>query len=461
GLRATVYGGAGRIGGNKILLEEGGRVFLDFGVDFSARNAYFSMFLRPRSFSLVEDYVLTGVVPALKGLYSEETAPTYLHSENPFADAVIISHAHLDHYGHAGLLRPDIPVYMGEGTKVLLEAREEVRPNRSESLFEEDSEREIHGFRTGDVFEAAGMKFKPVHVDHSVPASYGLIVEAGSGVLAYTGDIRAHGPRRDMTQDFVEACVREGVETLVVEGTRIDETDNRSEDDVRAGMSAVVRNAGDRLVSVVVGMMDFDRLHTVLQVAEENDRVPAISLHHAHILNKLGGANLRIKVPSMRDDKILVYLERRGSGTYAKSDYQKWMAALAESAPTVKEEDVRTNQSKYIMVLSKSEDIIDLASIKPAAGSPFILSTSEPHSEEQVIEMDKIKNWVELLQLRYHHIHSSGHASGTHIIEMIKQIQPRQVIPVHTEHPEVFAKLLECEKTKVLIPRSGEPLEIF
>ncbi|MEM2871994.1 MAG: MBL fold metallo-hydrolase [Candidatus Caldarchaeum sp.] len=460
-MRATVYGGAGRIGGNKILLEEEGRVFLDFGVDFTARNNYFSMFLRPRSFALVEDYVLTGVVPAIKGLYVEETTPSRLRDDKPFVEAVVVSHGHIDHYGHVGLLRPDIPVYMGEGAKVLVKAREEVRQARDEVLLDDEAKRTINTFRTGDVFEVAGMRIHPVHVDHSIPAAYGLIVEGGGGAVAYTGDLRMHGPRRDMTDEFIRECRRMGVETLVVEGTRIGEAASMSEEDVRREMNVVMKRSEDKLAAVVVGMMDFDRLNTVLKVAEENDRIPAISMHHAQVLKKLGSGKLRIDVPVISDGRIVVYLERRGTGTYSTSDYPKWMKAITNAAPTVREEDVKQKPSRYILVLSKAGDIIDLAGLRPSPKSPFILATSEPHSEEQIIEMDKIKNWVELLGLEMHHIHSSGHASGPDILDLIMRVNPRRVVPIHTESPEMFVELLRSEEIEVIVPRTGQSLDLL
>jgi len=37
-----------------------------------------------------------------------------------------------------------------------------------------------------------------------------------------------------------------------------------------------------------------------------------------------------------------------------------------------------------------------------------------------------------------HQIHASGHASGPEILEMIKKINPRKVIPIHTKHPGLF-----------------------
>ena len=46
----TCYGAAGKIGGNKILLEDGdARILLDFGIDFDRSGMYFNEMLRPRA----------------------------------------------------------------------------------------------------------------------------------------------------------------------------------------------------------------------------------------------------------------------------------------------------------------------------------------------------------------------------------------------------------------------------
>ena len=45
----TLYGGAGTIGGNKVLLEDGdSRLFFDFGTTFATRGLYFVECLKPR-----------------------------------------------------------------------------------------------------------------------------------------------------------------------------------------------------------------------------------------------------------------------------------------------------------------------------------------------------------------------------------------------------------------------------
>ncbi|MEM4573183.1 MAG: MBL fold metallo-hydrolase [Candidatus Caldarchaeum sp.] len=451
-MKITVYGGAGRIGGNKILLEGKSRVFLDFGVDFNAKSKFFSTFLQPRRFAMVKDYLSTHVLPFIDGLYVHD-------GSKPFADAVLISHGHMDHYGHAGLLRRDIPIYLGETTKLLIQARESSKPKSPENLLSTETKHIIHTFKTGETVRVNEHVFHPVHVDHSIPAAYGFVVETDGGTIAYTGDLRTHGPKAEMTWKYVEKCRQKHIDVLIIEGTRIDDTDASSEKTIETELKKVATDCSQKLVIVVVGMMDFDRLNTVLKVAEQSGRTAAISLEHAHVLEYLRKAGPRISCPEMKEDKLVAFLEKRRTGTYDRKDYPRWMAELLDKVPTVTEGTLRRNQSKYVLVLSRAEDIITLSDIKPDRDSPFVLSTSEPHSEEQVLEMDKVENWAELLGLRLFRIHASGHASQQALLKIVEEIDPRKVVPVHTEHPEHFTKLMPGRE--ILTPEPGKPLLVF
>ncbi|HRZ83447.1 MAG TPA: MBL fold metallo-hydrolase [Candidatus Hydrogenedentes bacterium] len=51
------------------------------------------------------------VLPPVEGLYAWQT---------PSVDGVLVSHAHMDHYGLLEHVHPDIPVWMGPGTEKLI-----------------------------------------------------------------------------------------------------------------------------------------------------------------------------------------------------------------------------------------------------------------------------------------------------------------------------------------------------
>lgn len=64
-----------------------------------------------------------GLLPKIKGLYRRDYA-THIgfggREETSF-DAIILTHAHLDQAAYIHYLRPDIPVYCSEGTKLIIQ----------------------------------------------------------------------------------------------------------------------------------------------------------------------------------------------------------------------------------------------------------------------------------------------------------------------------------------------------
>mgnify|MGYP001047059024 CR=1 FL=1 len=431
--KITFFGGVGEIGGNKILVEDlDTRVFLDFGMGFSERRRFYQEpWLSPRDERGLLEF---GMLPEIKGIYKFDERPKSL-------DAVILSHSHADHSAYVSFLKREIPVYCGETTQIILKALSETRPRR----FETDiSNIEFRSFRTGQKIKVGSIQVEPLHVDHSVPGAYGFLVHTSEGSIAYTGDVRVHGRRSDMTGDFVRAARESEPSILLLEGTNILGGGVLSESEVEAKLDQVV-SATEELVMADFSYSDIDRLNTFKKVAEKNRRFLAISLRQAHTLSELR-KDKALKVPDVFGEDIVIF--RKG-----KRRFYDWEEEILDRGNVKDASQVRSIQDKTILVSSFS-DMKELIDIRPRFGSNFILSTSEPYNEEQAIEYDKFINWLDHFGLPLYHIHCSGHMMPNDMKEISKAVTPRRLFPIHTDHPELVGRYLR-KVVEIEVPVKG------
>lgn len=60
----------------------------------------------------------------------------------------------------------------------------------------------------------------------------------------------------------------------------------------------------------------------------------------------------------------------------------------------------------------------------------------------------------------YKYLHTSGHCDMASLRELFALLQPKAIIPIHTDNPDEFADLF-CDEWPVIRLRDGEPIEIF
>ena len=432
----TFYGGINEIGGNKILLEDRDtRIFLDFGMSFANEAEYFSGYLTPRGVNGAGDYLEFDLLPRLRGLYARKMIKnTNISYEEPKIDAVFLSHSHMDHVGYLPFIDENIRVYCGECTKIIMDATEE--PSRTNL-----GEHNFHTFRTGKKVKVDTLEIEPVHVDHSIPGAYGFIIHTSKGSVVYSGDYRLHGPMSQMTNEFVERAAESDPTVMISEGTRVCPEEAQvihSERIVKAESNEVVANAS-KLVIVAFYSRDVDRFKTFYEIARNNDRKLVIPIKLAHLLSKLKSDPV-LKIPDvMKDDAILFYKKRKKTGEFAESDYYTWERPFLEKG--VNYEYIHKNESKLLFNLDLV-NFTELIDIKPSAGGHFIHSMSEPFSEED-IGMDVMDKWLKHFGLKFHQIHASGHCPSKDLTRIINKIQPKKLIPIHTEHPMLFKDLFK------------------
>jgi len=276
----TFYGGVNEIGGNKVLLRDRDtRIIIDFGVSFGRKASFYNEYLNPRPANGLADFLRVGLVPDIAGIYRYDLLATIGRGpDQPSVDAVLLSHAHMDHASYISFLNEKIPVYCGETCKFILEAIQEASDRDIEKeilsfkprpINRNGAEvmRDIRTFRTGQQFSIGDVKVEPIHVDHSIPGDYGFLIHTQDGVVAYTSDLRLHGNHPEMTQDFIEKAAKAEPVCLISEGTRMNDAKvDGGEQAVKHGCQTIVENT-DQLVVADFNFKDVDRVHTFLDIA--------------------------------------------------------------------------------------------------------------------------------------------------------------------------------------------------
>ncbi len=219
-----------------------------------------------------------------------------------------------------------------------------------------------------------------------------FLVHTSEGTVAYSGDFRAHGPRADLTNDFVERAHSCKPALFLCEGTNLVRGDLRTESEVSDKVANIVESTKG-LVLANFSTADTDRLKTFYQIAKKTDRLLAVTLKQAYLLSSL-----------LRDKNL---------------------------------DNVRSAQEKMILAAT-SYDMNELLDIRPGPAGAFINSSSEPFNEEMEIDHERFVNWLNYFGLPMYQIHSSGHMMPNELRKVVAQVAPARLVPIHTEQPRLF-----------------------
>ena len=309
---------------------------MDFGMSFGAEAEFFSEFIHARSSSALKDMFALGLLPDIRGLYREDHLRHDLgRVEETDIDAILLTHAHVDHCGYLGYVRPDIPVYCSpealaimrcfDGTgstqytairpKFLVGETKKGEPKRITARDEEGIiDRDIRLLEPYKRIKIGSVTATPLPVDHSISGVYAFHVETSSGVICNTGDLRFHGRRGEQTEEFVRRSASAGIDLMLCEGTRIDSEKDLTEEEVEGRIHGVASGTGG-LVVCNYPIRDLDRMLSFYNVAKSTGRQLVIDAKEAYLLGLFEGVPGSI-YPTARDPHIRIY-RNQGPGRWS------------------------------------------------------------------------------------------------------------------------------------------------
>jgi len=423
-------------------------------MSFNRRAQFFEEYLMPRTSNGIGDFLTMGLLPELKGVYRPDLLEHVGRKpEEPEIQGVLLSHAHADHANYISFLHEDIPIYGGETCHRIIQAVEEQSQRSLENevlsfkkrpLYRCDYrnppiERTFNTFRTGDKITIDSLEIEPIHVDHSVPGSYGFIIHTSEGAIIYTGDLRLHGTNSHLTEDFMTHAQASQPIALISEGTRIDAVPTGESEDRIYLESKNHIEKNTKMSFVDFNFKDVDRFTTFYRIAEDLGKQLVISFKHACFLEQYH-KDTKIQAPDTRDDRIQLLKPKRLTGTYIDDDYTDQYIRKRLNYPNIlTAEDITKKPREYMVVLNfwYFNQLVDLH----PKGGVYIHSLSEPFNEEMELSYDRMMHWLKFFNLDFVQSHCSGHICGPDLHSLLTMINPQQIFPIHTEKPELFTEL--------------------
>lgn len=338
---------------------------------------------------------------------------THLKNNRNKIKALIITHGHEDHVGGIPFLiqNVNIPIiYAPRLACALINSRlEENKLQDQVKLMEYNSQTKLK-------FGPFALSF--FRVTHSIPDSYGVVVDTPEGRVVSTGDFKIDltpiGP--DIEINRISALGDEGVDLLLSDSTNAEsEGYTPSEKNVYDSIQDIFNNAQGR-VMVSTFSSNISRIQQVCEVAVQHNRKIIIVGRSMEKAVELSRAFGYIKIP---DNSII-----------PSSDVKKYhnselliicTGSQGESMAAMSR--IASGEHKDIKIIP-GDTIVFSSSAIPGNGIMIDnLVNSLNRCGAEVITNSILSD-----------IHSSGHPSKQELRLMLKLVRPKYFMPMHGEH---------------------------
>ena len=340
----------------------------------------------------------------------------YMVEERDFIDAIIITHAHEDHFGALLDLWPRlrVPVYASPFTAGLLNAKRAAQPGAPEIP--------ITIVNPGDRITIGDFEVEFIAVAHSILEPMALAIRTPLGTVVHTGDWKLDpapvlGPLTDGAR--FAAIGDEGVLALVCDSTNA-MRDGRSPSETEVGLSLIeiVKEATGR-VAFTTFASNVGRIKSIALAAAAADRQVVVvgrALRRAiEVATELGYME---GLPPFLDEESYGYLPRSKVVAILTGSQGEPRAALARIAE---------DEHKFVG-LSPGDTVV--FSARPIPGNEKAIGNIINALCDQGIVVITDRDRL---------VHVSGHPRRDELAEMYGWVRPEIAIPVHGEAMHLWA----------------------
>ncbi len=426
-MQLTIYRGTKEIGGSCIEVATAStRIILDAGLPLVKpdREPFDPKVTQGKS---TEELIAEKVIPNVPGLFTDGAAP----------NAILLSHSHLDHAGLLHLTKPEIPIYATSGTSKMMLAGAVF--SRQQGL-DRNRHQEIKARQT---FSVGDMTITPFAVDHSSFGSVAYLIEAEGKSLLYSGDIRKHGRKPGMARDLVAEVGPRSIDIMLMEGTHFGSGRSKglTEFELEEEIVGHIKSAPG-IVLACFSPIDVDRLVTYYRTCQRTGRIFVADAYTAFVMH-LVASEMSIPRPTS-DAGVRVFLNKAFEDRQLTSIRERFLANQIEL------EDMKAEPAKHLMVFRPSMTDLDFAGqLQPK--SRCLYSYWKGYLEKP--DWVQLQESLKLVGGDFIPAHASGHIYVEDIVDLVRAINPKQVVPIHTFEPTGFQQHF----ANVQLLNDGEP----
>lgn len=345
-------------------------------------------------------------------------------------DALLISHPHQDHYGLIENVDKSVPVYIGGVSLDLITATKIFRgkplPTGNFKLFKPWEL--IPDFDTFRVY--------PYLVDHSSSEAFAFIIDVDDKRVFYSGDFRSTGWKRKLYYQLLKCPPKDkAVDLFLTEGTmseRKDPQDYPTEMSVYNAINAIVKTQ-QNTTFIVSASQNIDRLVSLVKACNVNRKTLIIDVYTAWVLEIVHKKSPNL--PTIDWDVIKVYNDPDQLNKIAGSEFDAFRTRVI--ANDIKDQ-VYKNPEEYVYFLRcPNKNLVKVLCDIRKRKVNIIYSQWDGYFEgvHKIYSANIIQGLVDAGLADLQHIHTSGHANLSAIKRLAGAINPKKIVPIHTEYP--------------------------
>ncbi|PKL36498.1 ribonuclease J [Candidatus Peregrinibacteria bacterium HGW-Peregrinibacteria-1] len=421
-LKIIPLGGLNEVGKNMTALEyEDDIIIIDMGFEF------------PKDDLLGIDYVIPDI--------------SYLEEKKNNIRGVLLTHAHLDHIGGIPYMLPKLDFPPVFGTKLTIGF---VKHRLEE--FKQEKFADLRVINTDDKVKLGKFLVSFFRVMHSIPDCVGMVFDTPVGKVVTPGDFKFDDyPARNMLpaeMDKITALGNQNILAMLCESTNATKPGHTiSEKQIGEALEQIVADTDKRLI-VASFSSQVSRIQQVIDACVKSNRKVFIS-----------GRSMRNNI------EICVDL-----------GYLMIPNGLIQD---IKKYDPKKNPDSQTLILttgSQGEPVAALArmarndhpNIKIKKGDTIVLSSSPIIGNE--LSVNTVINQLcimgaKVINNQMKEIHTSGHAKQDELIEMLKYVKPKYLIPIHGEYymrqalATLATEFCDIPEENIIMLQNGEIVE--